>query len=449
MKIGDTGVVTIAGGGLAGALLAAMLAAQGLRVEVFERHADPRLGDPPDGRSINLALAERGCHALRLAGLDDAVDEFVLPMTGRMMHDREGRLTPQPYGAAGERIWSSNRAQLNCVLLNGAEATGRVDLHFGRRIETVDWDARQLHFSDGESRSFEVLIGADGGGSVVRRAMASHTDIGAREELLEHGYRELSIPPAADGGFAMDARSLHIWPRGGFMLIALPNLDGSFTATLFLPKDGDPGFSALGDWPAQQAFMQREFPDAVPLMTDMQAEFRDNPVGLLGTIRCRQWHLGGTAALLGDAAHAIVPFHGQGMNAAFEDCEVMGRLVRDRDRDWSEVFAQYQALRRDNANAIADMALENYRVMRESVADPRFLLRKALEHELERRFGDRFIARYSLVMFHRLPYAEVFRRGNTQAAILETLLDGADGLDDISFDQARRLVEAELAPIRS
>ncbi len=447
MKVRDTGTVTIAGGGLSGALLAAMLAERGLDVEVFERNADPRLGDPPEGRSINLALAERGCHALRLAGLDDAVDEFVLPMTGRLMHSRDGALTRQPYGAAGECIWSSNRAQLNCVLLNGAEATGRVRLHFNERIEAIDWDTNQLHFENGESRSFEVLIGADGGGSVVRRAMQAHADIGAREQLLDHGYRELAIPPASDGDFAMDSQSLHIWPRGGFMLIALPNLDRSFTATLFLPKAGEPGFAALPDWPTQHAFMATEFPDAAPLMPDLERDFHDNPVGLLGTIRCERWHLGGTAALLGDAAHAIVPFHGQGMNAAFEDCEAMGRLVADGERDWADIFAAYEAERLANANAIADMALENYRVMREAVADPRFLLRKALEHELERRFPDRFIARYSLVMFHRLPYAEVYRRGEVQASILDDLLRELDTIENVDFDRAKARIRESLTPI--
>lgn len=447
MKIRETGTVTIAGGGLSGALLAAMLAERGLDVEVFERNADPRLGDPPEGRSINLALAERGCHALRLAGLDDAVDEFVLPMTGRLMHSPDGVLTAQPYGAAGECIWSSNRAQLNCVLLNGAENSGRVRLHFGRRIEQVDWNHRQLRFTDGELRRFEVLIGADGGGSVIRRSMQAHADIGATEELLDHGYRELSIPATRDGDFAMDPQSLHIWPRGGFMLIALPNLDRSFTATLFLPKSGEPGFESLPDWPSQREFMMTHFADAVALMPGLERDFRDNPVGLLGTIRCHRWHLDGTVALLGDAAHAIVPFHGQGMNAAFEDCEVMGRLVADPERDWADVFAAYEHERRDNANAIADMALENYRIMREAVADDRFLMRKALEHELERRFGDRFIARYSLVMFHRLPYAEVYRRGEIQARILDRLLAGVDELAAIDFDAAGRLVRQELPPV--
>ena len=277
--------------------------------------------------------------------------------------------------------------------------------------------------------------------------MQKITDLGVSEELLEHGYRELSIPADVNGNFRMDPHALHIWPRGGFMLIALPNADGSFTVTLFLSNDGDPGFGRLHDWSHQLQFMRRYFPDAIPLLTSLEDEFLHNPVGLLGTIRCKRWHIEGRAALLGDAAHAVVPFHGQGMNAAFEDCVELINILDEGAGDWQSVFEAYQERRIDNANAIADMALENYQVMREAVRDPRFLLRKELEHELERRHPGRFIARYSLVMFHRFPYAEAYRRGAVQADLLDRLLEGAASIDDVDFNLAARLVGELLAEI--
>jgi kynurenine 3-monooxygenase len=278
--------------------------------------------------------------------------------------------------------------------------------------------------------------------------MQQSGDLGVSEDLLEHGYKELHIAPAADGSFVMDANALHIWPRGGFMMIALPNADSSFTVTLFLSNRGDPGFEAMPDWKSQKAFMHQYFPDAIPLLDDLERDFRENPVGLLGTIRCRKWHLDGKAVLLGDAAHAVVPFHGQGMNAAFEDCvEFMDCLEQGAD-NWEALFERFQQRRVNHANAIADMALENYQVMREAVRDPRFLLRKELEHELERRHPARFIARYSLVMFHRMPYADVYQRGKVQASILDQLLEHAGKLGDVDFDLAARLVDGQLNKIK-
>ncbi len=449
MQVSATREVVIVGAGLAGTLLALLLARRGFRVEVFERNPDPRGGHAAAGRSINLALAERGRHALRLAGMLEAVDRFTLPMRGRMLHDLDGHLTLQPYGAdASEVIYSTHRALLNRTLLDAAEQTGQVQVHFDHRLEHVDWHERHLAFRDPQGsrqiHPFEVLIGADGAGSAVREAMSAIEDLGVSEELLDHGYRELTITPAADGGFRTDPHALHIWPRGGFMLIALPNMDGSFTATLFLPNDGKPGFAQLATWPAQQDFMHHQFPDAVPLLTRLQADFRDNPVGLLGTIRCRRWHADGRALLIGDAAHAVVPFHGQGMNAAFEDVVELAHCLENTGQDWQSVFASVEERRIANANAIADMALENYVIMRDAVRDPRFLLRKALEHELERRHPQRFVARYSLVMFHRIPYTEAYARGATQAAILDRLLREADDLAAVDYALAERLISERL-----
>lgn len=450
MKVGQTGKITIAGAGLAGSLLAVLLARKGFRVEVFERNPDPRLAGSLGGRSINLALAERGRYALRRAGLMDDVDRYTIAMRGRMMHALDGTQTFQPYGKdESEVIWSTHRARLNLGMLEAADRRERVKLFFRHRLHAINWESRQLLCTDPEGdetheHEFEILIGTDGAGSAVRHAMSRVTDLGVSEELLDHGYKELNIPPGDDGDFQLDPHALHIWPRGGFMLIALPNADRSFTLTLFLANEGSPGFSELMEWPSQKAFMNEYFPDAVPLIADMQRDFRENPVGLLGTIRCRQWHLDDRALLMGDAAHAVVPFHGQGMNAAFEDCAAFMDCIEDPDREWQQVFADFQQRRVANANAIADMALENYRIMRESVRNPRFLLRKALEHELERRHPGQFVARYSMVMFHRIPYAEAYRRGQVQDEILERLLDGIDTIEEVDYREAGRLIDERL-----
>ncbi|MEE4175733.1 MAG: NAD(P)/FAD-dependent oxidoreductase [Xanthomonadales bacterium] len=444
--------ITLVGAGLAGALLAVLLAQRGIEVRVFERNPDPRQGGAPGGRSINLALAARGRHALRRAGLLEAVDAFTLPMGGRMMHSEWGELTRQPYGATeDEVIWSVHRSRLNRLLLDAAEESGRVELNFDHELERVDWPGSELVFKDGKRVPFAVALGTDGAGSALRRAMNGTEDLGVSEELLDHGYLELTVPPTTQATFALDPTALHIWPRGGFMMIALPNDDRSFTGTLFLPRTGDVSFERLGDWLHQEDFFRLHFPDALPLLPRLREDFLEHPVGLLGTVRCRRWHVGGRALVLGDAAHAIVPFHGQGMNAAFEDCVALVDLLApglpDSEAGWSHLFERFEAERRPQANAIADMALENYGVMRAAVRDPGFLLRKRLEHELERRHGDRFVPRYSLVMFHRGPYAEAYRRGEIQAEILDRLLDGVGTLEEVDFEAAARMITGRLEPI--
>lgn len=449
------GSVTIIGAGMAGTLLAILLAKRGYGVELFERNPDPRTGEALAGRSVNLALGERGLHALRLAGIIEKVNAFAIPMRGRMLHDLDGATRLQPYGKdESEVIYSVHRARLNECLLDAAEAMEGVNLHFSHRLDRVDWDSKRAFFAPSSGNAtdghhFEALIGTDGGGSALRACISAVAEIGVSEELLETGYKELTIPAGPSGDHQLDPNALHIWPRGGFMLIGLANADGSFTMTLFLDNkasDDAPGFDQLSDWAAQERFMKENFSDVVPLMPRLESEFRDHPIGLLGTIRCRKWHLGGKALLIGDAAHAIVPFHGQGVNAAFEDCVELLDVV-DGEKDWDTMFSELEDRRRDNANAIADMALENYEIMRESVRHEGFLLRKALEHELERRHPGRFIARYSLVMFHRIPYAEAYRRGEIQAEILDQLLDGAESLDDIDFENAAEMISAKLTPL--
>lgn len=441
--------LTIVGAGLAGSLLAVLLARRGVSVELFERYPDPRQHKIPAGRSINLALAERGRAALAHAGLLEQVEAFALPMAGRMLHDETGQTRLQRYGQRDDEvIWSVHRGQLNQTLLNAAEAHG-VTIHFDRRLSKADFDAGELHFLDSQDQphahDFELAIGCDGAGSALRQAMQSVTDLGVREQALGHGYLELSIPPDAAGNFRMDSKALHIWPRGGFMMIALPNPDGSFTCTLFLANDGDPGFKQLQDAATMRAFLEREFPDAVALMPDLDRELSEHPVGFLGTLYVDNWTMHDKAVLLGDAAHAIVPFHGQGMNAAFEDTVALDRLLADSP-DRASALKAFQEERKPNADAIAAMALDNYLEMRDRVRDPRFHLQKALEWELEKRLPGRFIPRYAMVMFHpEIPYSQALARGERQAQLLADLTAGHEALDTIDLEKACATARERLA----
>lgn len=443
--------ITLVGGGLAGCLLAVFLARRGLSVRVFERLPDMRKHPIPAGRSINLSLSARGIHALREVGLYGEVEKHLVAMPGRMIHDETGKLLYQPYGRDESAVhYSVERAVLNKILLDAAETAG-AEILFGERGEEVDFDHRRLKLrrdSDGWRRAlpFVTLIGTDGAGSAVRRAMLEKKGIDCRDEHLPHGYKELAIPPGRGGTPRLERNALHIWPRGGFMLIALPNRDGGFTATLFLPHAGFPSFQALADEPAVRRFLEAEFPDVLPLLADPVGDFLNHPTGILGTIRCFPWHVADRALLLGDAAHAVVPFHGQGMNCAFEDCAVLDRLLDEHD-DLESLYLAFERLRKPDAEAIADMALENYVEMRDAVRDPKFHLRKRIEWTLEERHPGRFIPRYAMVMFHRIPYAVAKRRGDIQAGILSRLSEAMERIEDLDLALADRLVVESLEPL--
>lgn len=445
----------IAGAGLAGSLLGIFLARRGHRVRIIERNPDLRRHQAPAGRSINLALAERGIHALRTADVFDQVEPLLIPMRGRMLHDLQGNLKLQPYSRnPDEVIYSVSRAALTATLLDAAERTGAVEVLFNHQITRFDPATGRLRATtpllDGAVElEAAPLIGADGAGSVVRRALAGAGHISASEELLSHAYKELTIPPASDGGFRIDPNALHIWPRGGFMLIALPNPDSSFTVTLFMEADGAPGLAQLDSTASVRAFFEREFSDTLDLIPDLEQSFLENPTGVLGTVRCQPWHFRDRTLLLGDAAHAIVPFHGQGMNCAFEDCEIFDQLLAEHPTLDEELFARFGTARKPNADAIADMALENYVEMRDTVNDPRFHLQKALAWELEARLPDHFVPRYSMVMFRRIPYAEAYQRGQRQAALLRSLTDDAQTLDEIDLEHAARVAREALEPLGS
>jgi kynurenine 3-monooxygenase len=442
--------IAIIGGGPAGSLLAILLARRGLVPLVIERGAAFSAGPQRGGRSINLALAARGIAALRRAGIEAEVAKLLIPMRGRMLHDLDGRQRFLPYGQrATEEIYSVSRAALNTLLYELAARHG-VEYRFGEQCVGVDRDGTPLVEShDGRRRRLtaDIVFAADGAGSEVRRALVAHGAIVASEELLDHGYKELTLA-ARSGEFALPPNALHIWPRGGFMLIALPNPDRTFTATLFLPHRGEPSFASV-DASSASAFFAREFGDTVPLIPALEHDYGTNPVGHLGTVQCHPWSFANRLLLVGDAAHAIVPFHGQGMNAAFEDCVVLDELIGRHDgagdAGWPRIFTEFEAARAPNARAIAEMALENYREMRDLVRDAKFELRAELSFELERRFPGRFIPRYSMVMFHpEIPYAEAQRRGALQTRILDELTRSADSLSEVDEAQARALVESLL-----
>lgn len=443
--------INIVGAGMAGSLLAVLLAKRGFQVALYDKRPDPRVAAAERGRSINLALAARGIRALENAGVMDLVQPLLIEMRGRMIHDRSGDTKLLPYGwKPGEVIYSVGRAALTKLLVEAAARYSNVSLNFGQSCIGASAQDNILRFRDENGDDYDVpltpTIGADGAGSVLRMSLAADGFLESREELLDHDYKELTLPLL---GFvpALEVNALHVWPRGGFMLIALPNTDGTFTATLFLAKSGLRSFAELRTKDDVSDFFAREFPDAVPLIPNLLTEFFQNPQGQLGTVHTAPWYVGGKVLLIGDAAHAIVPFHGQGMNAAFEDCVTFDALL-DRHEEWEPLFAEFDRVRRPNAEAIARMALENYVEMRDTVRDPKFERYKSLSVDLERQFPDRFIPRYSMVMFHpEISYADALRRGEIQSQILAEL-DGATAAGGlIDPDQARALIEARLPPV--
>ncbi|MEP7186074.1 MAG: NAD(P)/FAD-dependent oxidoreductase [Rhodanobacter sp.] len=453
--------ITLIGGGLVGALLALQLAQRGFAVEVYEKRPDPRRAGFLGGRSINLALAERGLQALRMAGLADEVLQHAVMMRGRMVHDRDGNASLQRYGVDDtEVIWSVSRGSLNVLLLEAAEAAG-VALHFGHAFLGADFEHKTLQMSDAsgmeQQRPFDMLIGADGAGSAVRAAMNASSPLGERVEMLGHGYKELEIPPASElpasvlqlsGGcdqYALEPHALHIWPRGGYMCIALPNTEGSFTVTLFLPTAGDgPSFRNLPDTGSAAAFFSEQFPGLLSLVPNFTEDYDGNPVGSLSTLYLERWHLGGRVLLVGDAAHAIVPFHGQGMNSGFEDTVLLANLLAAAADDTEDVFAEFQRVRQPDTDAIALMALENYVEMRDSVADPHYLAKRELGALLAGRAPEHYMARYRLVTFSHVPYAYALQRGQAQDALLEQLLQHTGRVEDVDLDAAVDLLKSSL-----
>ncbi|WP_433161247.1 FAD-dependent oxidoreductase [Kribbella sp. CA-247076] len=427
--------VAIVGAGLTGSLLACFLARRGLEVTLYERRPDPRTGQAERGRSINLAISERGLDALRRIDLVHQVMADALPMKGRMIHPVDGPLDFQQYSAAGDRaINSISRGALNNALLTAASAAPGVSVEFEHRLVELDSQAGRMVFatpSGKVSAQADVVLGADGAGSAVREQLLAEGVVAEDVDFLDYGYKELSIP-AAVGEFALDPGALHIWPRGTSMMIALPNPDRSFTCTLFWPSGS---FDALTDAAGIEAHFRQHYPDLLPLAPDLVDDYLNNPVGVLGTVHTLPWQAHGRTALLGDAAHAIVPFYGQGANCAFEDVVELDRCLDDTGGSWPRALPLFEARRRENTEAIAEMALANFVEMRDKVASPVFRLTKRIEHALERALPGRYVSRYELVSFSTTPYAEVQRRVRRQHQVVGAV---AAGLGLVVTGLARR-----------
>jgi len=447
-----TGTITLIGAGLTGPLLALELVKRGFQVEIYERRADMRRVQMSAGRSINLALSVRGIHALTLAGLWNDMQKIVIPMKGRMMHSATSEITFQPYGRnESEVINSISRADLNIALMNAVEERG-VKIHFQKRCSGIDLKSGVLELQEektGETHSVaaDVVIGCDGSASAIRGEMLKRSRFNFSQQYLDYGYKELTIPAAPGGKHALETNALHIWPRGNYMLIALPNVDGTFACILFLPFEGKDSFEQLPTRAAVLEFFQLQFPDARALMPDLVDNFLANPVGSMVTIRCSPWYFEGKALLLGDAAHAIVPFFGQGINCGFEDCTVLMELLDQHGADWNKVFSEFERARKQNTDAIADLAIENFVEMRDRVGDPRFLFRKKVEFALQEKYPQRFVPKYSMVTFLRVPYTTALKRGQVQDRMLTELCEHIDRIDDLDWKKAERLVDSELSPL--
>lgn len=408
----------VVGAGLVGSMAAAMLGREGYAVEVIERRGDPRSGPMVGGRSINLAISARGLHALGRLGLDNDILALGVPLYRRAVHSPSGAVAHQRYGTSNQAIYSFSRADLNRGLIRVAGETPNVTMHFGRRCVDVDIAEGAVSHTDpagGDLRVTRgVVIGADGAFSAVRAVLQRREHQDYAQAFLAHGYKELFIPPRPDGAAALERNAMHIWPRGRFMMMAMTNLDASFTVTLYLPMTGEHGFSALTGPDLVREFFASHFPDAVPLMPTLLDDFAANPTGAMVTVRTFPWQVGGRAVLIGDAAHAIVPFYGQGANAGFEDCLELVDQIRQSPGDLAGAFERYQRIRKPNAEAIADLALANFAEMRDHVASPAFRLRKRFEGLLHAAFPRWFVPLYSLISFSLVPYAEARDRARRQ-----------------------------------
>ncbi len=443
---------TLVGAGLVGSLLSLYLARRGADVRVLERRADMRKERIRAGRSINLAISVRGLHALGRVGLGEKALQHAIPMRGRAIHPADGPLVFQPYGKDDTQvIHAISRGWLNALLMSEAEATGRVRLDFHHRVTAMDVASGRLRVvneRDGHEEALHgsAVVGTDGASSIVRESVVAAAGGRSSEERLDHGYKELTLPAGPGGSFRLEKHALHIWPRRDFMLIALPNLDGSFTCTLFLRFSGSPSFETLKAPEDVRGFFATQFPDALALLPDLETQFFENPTGTMVTVKCWPWAAESRAVLLGDAAHAIVPFFGQGMNCGFEDCEVLDDVLGQTE-DLGAAFAEFSRLRKPNADAIADMAVENFVEMRDSVADARFLLEKSIERRLLNAFPGEFLSRYALVTFSRAPYRLAYDIGRVAAGLVSELAAGVTTAESVDLAAAKQLVHARLQPL--
>ncbi len=419
--------IIIAGAGLVGSLLSIYLTRRGYKVNIYERRADMRTQQMQAGRSINLALSDRGIKALKEVGIMDEVKKIAIPMHGRLMHDKDGKEVYQAYGKEGQFINSVSRGELNAMLMNLAEEEG-VTIHFNEKCNTVNWEDKEVSFEgkDGNTKTlaFDILFGSDGSFAATRLAhQLQHSRFQYQQYFINYGYKELHIPAGKENNFSIEKNALHIWPRGNYMMIALPNMDGSFTCTLFFPFEGPESFETLKTDEQVKEFFTNNFADAVDLMPTLCEDFKNNPTAAMVTVKCFPWIRGGDFTLIGDAAHAMVPFYGQGMNCGFEDCYVLNQLLEKHNDDWEKTFAEYQLLRKPDADAIADMALQNFVEMRDKVADPFFLLQKKIEANFSKKHPYKWIPLYSMVTFSpQMRYSEALQRGKQQQIIMDEVM---------------------------
>ncbi|MBK9254756.1 MAG: FAD-dependent monooxygenase [Saprospiraceae bacterium] len=442
--------IVIVGAGLCGAMMGLRLAQKGFKVSIYERRPDMRKVDISAGRSINLALSDRGLKGLEMVGLREKVAPLIIPMYGRMIHPMDGEPGFYAYsGRKGECINSISRGGLNMLLLDEAEKTGLVDIQFDTECLRVDFETGEVRLRNNEDgMSFSdtgiFVLGTDGAASAVRRSMSAISGqlrFDFSQKFLDTGYKELSIPPDENGGFRIEKNALHIWPRNGFMMIALPNLDGSFTVTLFMPFEGEVSFEMFKNDTIIDHFFKTQFSEAYRHMPELIDDFHNNPASSLGTVKCWPWQVNGKSTLMGDAAHAVVPFYGQGMNASFEDCVILDECIDQYGPDWTSVLKHYQESRKPNADAIADLAEDNFYEMRDATADPVFNLKRKIELQLEQRFPE-YYSKYSMVTFREdLPYETAMIKGRKQDAILMDFAAKAGNPEDVDFNQLMDLIK--------
>lgn len=445
-------MITIVGAGLVGSLWALLLRRQGHEVSLYERRADPRRQTTDAGRSINLVVTSRGLNALALAGLQEKVRALAVPVYGRMIHPVQGECLYQAYGQKNEYNLSISRGELNKFLIDEAEKAG-AKIYFEHEFEDIEPQTKKIKFKTPRGPAdtdYEVLFGADGSGSRLRKRLAQIYGFKEETHWLEADYKELTLPLGPQGEPQLKAQALHIWPRGAHMMMALANRDGSFTSTLYLPKNATPvrpwAFDRIQSDGDVDKLFRSEFPDAIELMPQYLQEFRAHPQGHLGTVRCERWVFNDSIALMGDAAHAIVPFFGQGMNSGFEDCTALADLCRKHDGKWAQILKTYEQMQKPNANAIADMALENWVEMKDKVGDAKFLLRKKIESVLEQKYPGRFKSRYGLITYTLTPYALAQEAGLCQGRILDQLTGEASSLEQVSWERADQLLAQEWFP---